>query len=114
MTNIGCQHTLKSLADIAGMSARSLTRHFVRETGVTPHRFVENARIDAARKLLEGSDRSLKAVAYNTGFGTADRMRIIFNDRLGMAPVQYRTRFRFHGNGCAARNAPADQDQSGQ
>ena len=75
------------------MSTRSLARHFVQETGVTPHRFVENARLDAARKLLEGSDRSLKAVAYDTGFVTADHMRVVFNDRLGIGPAQYRRRF---------------------
>ena len=93
MANVGRRHSLKSLADVAGMSTRSLARHFVQETGVTPHRFVENARLDAARKLLEGSDRSLKAVAYDTGFVTADHMRVVFNDRLGIGPAQYRRRF---------------------
>jgi transcriptional regulator GlxA family with amidase domain len=32
----------------------------------------------AAGMLLEGSDRALKAIAYDCGFGTADRMRIVF------------------------------------
>jgi transcriptional regulator GlxA family with amidase domain len=44
--------------------------------------------------LLEGSVRPLKAVAYDCGFGTADRMRIIFNERLGMTPTQFRASFR--------------------
>jgi transcriptional regulator GlxA family with amidase domain len=35
------------------MSTRNLARHFVSETGITPHEFVERARIDAARTLLE-------------------------------------------------------------
>ncbi len=74
--------------------ARVLARHFVQETGITPHEFVERARIDAARMLLEGSDRPLKAVAYDCGFGTADRMRIVFNQRLGVTPAQYRASFR--------------------
>jgi transcriptional regulator GlxA family with amidase domain len=76
------------------MSARNLARHFVQETGITPHEFVERARIDAARMLLEGSDRPLKAVAYDCGFGTADRMRIVFHERLGVTPAQYRASFR--------------------
>jgi transcriptional regulator GlxA family with amidase domain len=90
MTNIGRRHTLESLAAVVGMSARNLARHFVQETGITPHEFVERARIDAARMLLEGSDRALKAVAYDCGFGTADRMRIVFHERLGITPAQYR------------------------
>jgi transcriptional regulator GlxA family with amidase domain len=77
MANIGGRHTLESLAAVVGMSSRNLGRHFVQETGITPHEFVERARIDAARMLLEGSDRPLKAVAYDCGFGTADRMRIV-------------------------------------
>lgn len=94
MANIGGRHTLDSLAAVVGMSARNLARHFVQETGITPHEFVERARIDAARMLLEGSDRPLKAVAYDCGFGTADRMRIVFNERLGVTPAQYRASFR--------------------
>jgi transcriptional regulator GlxA family with amidase domain len=94
MVNIGRRHTLQSLAAEVGMSARNLARHFVQETGVTPHEFVERARIDAARMLLEGSDRPLKAVAYDCGFGTADRMRIVFSERLGVTPAQYRASFR--------------------
>jgi len=80
------------LADMVGMSTRNLARHFVSETGITPHEFVERARIDAARMLLEGSDRPLKSVAY--GFGTADRMRVVFSERPGAAPAHYRANFR--------------------
>ncbi|WP_342641008.1 GlxA family transcriptional regulator [Rhodoligotrophos ferricapiens] len=94
MANISQRHTLESLAAEVGMSPRNLARHFVQETGITPHDFVERARIDAARRLLEGSDRALKAVAYDCGFGTADRMRIVFAARLGVTPAQYRASFR--------------------
>jgi transcriptional regulator GlxA family with amidase domain len=85
---------VKQLADVAAMSARNFARVFVEETGVTPHEFVERARVDAARKLLESSAAALKAIAYDCGFGTADRMRIVFVRRIGATPVQYRERFR--------------------
>jgi transcriptional regulator GlxA family with amidase domain len=75
------------------MSARNLARHFVQEAGITPHEFVTRARIDAARMMLEGSDRALKAVAYDAGFGTGDRMRLVFTERLGVTPAQYRASF---------------------
>lgn len=93
MANLNGRHTAQSLAEEAGMSARNLTRHFVRETGVTPHEFVQRARIDAARIQLEGSQQPLKTVAYECGFGTADRMRIVFTERLGVTPAQYRASF---------------------
>lgn len=103
MAQPGARHTLKSLAQAAGMSTRSLARHFVLETGITPHEFVERARIDAARRLLEGGDRALKAVAFDAGFGTADRMRAVFTERLGVTPAQYRASFR-----------PAEGDAQGE
>ena len=97
MQHIGTSFTVEALAQLAGMSGRNLARLFVQETGVTPHEFVERARVDAARNLLEGSDRALKAVAYDCGFGSPDRMRIVFARRLGVTPAQYRASFRVQG-----------------
>jgi transcriptional regulator GlxA family with amidase domain len=94
MERIRESFTVKQLADVAGMSARNFARVFVQETNVTPHEFVERARVDAARKLLESSGAVLKAIAYDCGFGTADRMRIVFTRRIGVTPTQYRERFR--------------------
>jgi transcriptional regulator GlxA family with amidase domain len=94
MQNIGERHTLQSLATLVGMSTRNFARHFGQTTGITPHEFVERARVDAARNLLEGSDRQLKVIAYDSGFGTADRMRLVFTERLGVSPAQYRASFR--------------------
>jgi transcriptional regulator GlxA family with amidase domain len=94
MEQIRESFSVKQLADVAGMSARNFARVFVQETGVTPHEFVERARVDAARKLLESSGAALKAIAYDCGFGTADRMRIVFTKRIGATPMQYRERFR--------------------
>lgn len=94
MANVGERHSLRSLADMAGMSPRNLARQFVRETGITPHEFVERARVDAARMLLEGTQLPLKAVAFDCGFGSADRMRMIFVSRLGVTPTQYRASFQ--------------------
>jgi len=34
--------------------------------------------------MLEASDRPLKAIAFDCGFGSADRMRIVFSTRLGV------------------------------
>ncbi|MEP9321177.1 GlxA family transcriptional regulator [Pseudomonas sp. LABIM340] len=82
------------LAAEVAMSPRSFARVFVREAGVTPAEFVQRARIDAARGLLEGSDLALKVIAWRCGFGSAARMRLVFAQRLGVTPTQYREQFR--------------------
>lgn len=94
MENLGAQHSLHSLAEAVGMSPRSLSRHFQREAGITPHEFVQRARIDAARKLLEASSKPLKTIAFECGFGSSDRMRLVFSERLGITPAQYRASFQ--------------------
>jgi transcriptional regulator GlxA family with amidase domain len=65
------------------MSARSLARLFVQQAGVTPHEFVERARVDTARSLLEGSEKPMKVVAYECGFGSAGHLRAVFSKLLG-------------------------------
>ena len=94
MAHVREDFPVAKLAEIAGMSVRNLARHFVEEADMTPAEFVERARLDTARNLLEGSDLALKVVAYRSGFGSADRMRIVFTKRLGVTPGQYRASFQ--------------------
>jgi transcriptional regulator GlxA family with amidase domain len=94
MEHIGETLTVDKLAQVAGMSGRNFARAFVQLADLTPHEFVERARVDAARNALESSDAPMKTVAYDCGFGTADRMRIVFMRRLGVSPNDYRTSFR--------------------
>jgi transcriptional regulator GlxA family with amidase domain len=94
MAHIADGFTVGRLAGIAGMSVRNFARVFTQESGMTPAEFVEGARVDAARNLLEGSAMALKAVAFHSGFGNADRMRIVFTRRLGITPTQYRASFQ--------------------
>ncbi|WP_244549399.1 GlxA family transcriptional regulator [Bradyrhizobium lablabi] len=86
--------SLVSLASRVAMSVRNLTRVFQDETGTTPADFVEMARVDAARRLLEESETPLQRVASRCGFGSLDTMRRAFLRRIGTGPSDYRERFR--------------------
>ena len=68
-------------------------RVFAREAKVTPAEFVERARVDAARVMLESTAAPLKTVAYQCGFRDAQHMRGVFNRRLGVTPQQFRLNF---------------------
>ena len=76
------------------MSVRNFTRVFQGETGTTPADFVETARVDAARRLLEESETPLQRVASRCGFASPDTMRRAFLRRIGTGPSDYRERFR--------------------
>jgi transcriptional regulator GlxA family with amidase domain len=86
--------SVKSLASRAAMSVRNLTRVFQQEAGMTPADFVEMARVDSARRLLEDTDKPLQRVASSCGFANPDTMRRAFLRRLGTGPSEYRERFR--------------------
>ena len=94
LDNLAADMTLTTMAARAAMSVRNFTRVFQSETGATPADFVELARVDAARRLLEDSETPLQRVASRCGFGTADTMRRAFIRRIGTGPQDYRSRFR--------------------
>ncbi|MDQ0465037.1 transcriptional regulator GlxA family with amidase domain [Caulobacter ginsengisoli] len=85
--------SLPALADRAGMSERTFSRVFHKETGRTPAAFVELARVDRAKALLETSDWTLARVAERAGFGSLDGLHRAFQKRLGITPGDYRDRF---------------------
>jgi len=82
-----------SLAAKVAMSPRNFARVFARQTGVTPARFVEQIRLEAARQRLEQGRETLDAVASTCGLGTALTLRRTFERHLGVTPSEYRARF---------------------
>jgi transcriptional regulator GlxA family with amidase domain len=89
--------SLEQLAGRAHMSPRNFSRVFKKETQTTPADFVETARLDAARRLLEDSPLPLKRVAANCGFCDMNNLRRAFLRRLGVSPSDYRIRFQQGG-----------------
>jgi transcriptional regulator GlxA family with amidase domain len=86
--------SIEQLASAVSVSRRTFSRLFAKYAKVTPSAFVEQVRVDTARKLLEETDAPLKTVAFNCGFHSATHMRTTFFRRLNVTPRQYRQRFR--------------------
>ncbi len=91
--HLEADNSVEALAVRANMSPRNFSRVFRRETGRTPARFVERLRVDAARRLLEESNKSLEEIAASCGFGGVSTMRRSFAKLLQVAPSSYRERF---------------------
>lgn len=94
LANLQTDLSVDDLARRAGMSTRNFARVFRRELGVTPAEFVESARLDAARRLLQETDLPLQRVAHACGFGIVASMRRVFVRNLGIGPLDYRLAFQ--------------------
>ncbi len=91
-------HSVEALARRAHMSPRHFARAFRAETGVTPARWVESVRLEAARRRLEDTGEPVAAIALACGFGTAETMRRVFLRALEVGPAEYRRRFQAAGS----------------
>jgi len=86
--------SVPALAARAGMSPRHFARVFAAELQMTPARFVELHRVEAARRRLEESSDGVERVAATCGFGSAEAMRRAFLRTVRVSPADYRNRFR--------------------
>jgi transcriptional regulator GlxA family with amidase domain len=92
--HVAGEHSVEAMAARAQMSARHFARAFRAETGVTPARYVERVRLEAARRRLEDGNEPIAVVAAACGFGTAETMRRVFLRALDVGPAEYRRRFQ--------------------
>jgi transcriptional regulator GlxA family with amidase domain len=90
-------HSIDALAARVAMSPRHFARVFREEVGQSPGRFVECVRVEAARRGLEESRRSVEQIASFVGFGTGETMRRAFLRQIGVGPSAYRERFAEFG-----------------
>jgi transcriptional regulator GlxA family with amidase domain len=90
----GADLSVEALAHRVAMSPRHFARVFTQQVGRTPARFVEESRVEAARRRLEESDDAIEAVAERCGFGSPETMRRAFLRVLRVNPAAYRSRFR--------------------
>ena len=73
---------------------RTLKRRFKASTGLTLMDYLQNLRIEEAKRLLESSKRSADAISADVGYEDASFFRRIFKRRTGLTPVRYRRMFR--------------------
>jgi transcriptional regulator GlxA family with amidase domain len=82
-----------SVADIARqlpVTRRTLDRHFADATGHSVLEEINTCRLTRAKGLLEETDLPVKNVARLSGFSSTERMRVLFLERVGMSPTDYR------------------------
>jgi transcriptional regulator GlxA family with amidase domain len=81
---------VEALAQRVQMSPRHFARAFAAETGCTPARFVEQARVTAAAQLLRRTTWTQDRIAARSGFRSVDTLQRAFARQFGVTPRAYR------------------------
>lgn len=82
--------TLDRLGEIAGMSARNLTRVFRQATGITLKTFATRLKLEVAANLLHSPQLTIEAVASRCGFQDARQLRRLWKQEYGMTPSEWK------------------------
>jgi transcriptional regulator GlxA family with amidase domain len=86
----GEPYTLESLALVAGVSARTLTRRFHSATGRTVKAYANALRLEYARMLLRDGTLTIDDVAERCGLADARHLRRLWREAYGSSPSQSR------------------------
>ena len=85
--------SLAAIAGAAHLSSYHLTRVFKKATGVSPHQYLLQVRVNGARSLLTAGagDRSLAEIAAAVGFSDQSHLTRHFKRMFGITPKQMRS-----------------------
>eukprot|EP01037_Dinobryon_pediforme_P018073 gene18073-18312_t len=83
---------LQALAGQSGLSSFHFLRAFKQSTGLPPHRFHIQLRLDRARTLLETTSLSVTEIAAEVGYDDAGYLARLFRKQFGTTPLRYRRR----------------------
>lgn len=86
--------TIEELIKDIPSSRRNIVRRFKYVTGITPIEYLQQTRIEAAKKLLEKTSQQMNEIIYSSGYNDPKAFRKIFKKTVGMTPTQYREKFQ--------------------
>lgn len=78
----------------AGIPERTIKRRFKTATGASLMEYVQNLRIEEAKRLLETANASFDEIAFDVGYENPGFFRGLFKRRTGLTPAQYRKMFQ--------------------
>ena len=91
-----------AVVETSGVPERTLKRRFKTATGSTLIGYVQNLRIEEAKRLLETGHTSIEDVAPAVGYEIPAFFRRLFRRCSGLTPGQYRRMFRSFSDADAA------------
>ncbi|MEO1052081.1 MAG: helix-turn-helix domain-containing protein [Bacteroidota bacterium] len=85
--------TVDDLCDRFAIARRSLERRFKKATHNTTVEYIQRVKIEAAKKDLEKTTKSVNEVMFDVGYADTKAFRNVFKKITGLTPVEYRNKF---------------------
>jgi AraC family transcriptional regulator len=78
------------LSAAVGMNVHHFARMFKRSTGVAPHQYLGNIRLERAKRLLADGRVAIIDIAYEIGYANPSQFSAFFRKRTGLSPTEFR------------------------
>lgn len=85
--------TVDRLSEVAALSRRNLERRFKKATSNTVVEYIQRVKIEAAKKSLEVSRKTINEVMFDVGYSDTKAFRNTFKKITGLSPIQYRNKY---------------------
>ena len=85
---------IKQVVDLSGIPQRTLKRRFKTATGTTLIDYLQNLRVEEAKRLLETGQIAVDEISVEVGYEDPSFFRRLFKRRTGLTPSQYRRMFQ--------------------
>ncbi len=91
--NYADANPVAAMAERSGLKRRTFARRFRSATGSLPIEYVQDLRVDEARRLIETGSGSIDDVGYRVGYEDPTFFRRLFKRKTGLTPAAYRRKF---------------------
>lgn len=85
--------SFESLSSSLHIGRRNFDRRFIKATGITPLDYLQRVRIEAAKKTLESTRKTVNEVMYEVGYNDTKAFREVFVRVTGMSPLEYKAKY---------------------
>jgi len=82
--------TLSEIAEVAKMNKMAFSRYFKKTINKGFIAYLNEIRINYAKKLLVSTNSPIKVIGYDCGFGSTSYFIRVFKKKLGQTPIEYR------------------------
>ena len=92
-TRLNEKISIEDLSARFAVGRRNFDRRFIKATGNTPVEYAQRVKVEAAKKALENTRKTISEVMYDVGYADVKAFREVFRKVTGMSPLAYKNKY---------------------